>query len=198
MIGYVKSPVSLDSTFIVIEWSKMNNKSCHLQSLSCRNNNIATNLDKGLRNFTLQVITFVYYRDDKNHLNKNKFKLRQHILYILIYDINFRIIFSGPNMNLLVSFLSTAAVMIILTVECDAAVNTENTGVDSAYDQALSGKCDPNAAETGCNGAQACGEDGVCRLTWWMILIIVLLIAIGIIAVVSCLCRCLTCGICCK
>ena len=60
MIGYAKAPVLLDSTFIIIGWSKMNNKSCQLQSLSCRNNNIPTNLDKGLRNLTLQVIIFVY------------------------------------------------------------------------------------------------------------------------------------------
>ena len=86
--------------------------------------------------------------------------------------------------------------MIILTVQSEAA-NAEGEA-QSAYDKALSGTCDPTAAETGCNGAQTCGEDGVCRLTWWIILIIVLLVAIGIIALVSCLCRCLTCGICCK
>ena len=61
----------------------MNNKSCHLQSLSCRNNNIATNLDKGLRNFTLQVITFVYYRDDENHL-------KAKTTYIIYFDLRYQ------------------------------------------------------------------------------------------------------------
>ena len=133
------------------------------------------------------------YTIEMMQITKNKFKLRHHMLYTFIYDINFRIIISGLNMKVLVPFLSTLAVMIILTVQSEAATNT-----NELQDQVLRGACDPNAAETGCNGAQACGEDGVCRLTWWMILIIVLLIAIGIIAVVSCLCRCLTCGICCK
>ena len=86
MIGYVKAPVLLDSTFIIIGWSKMNNKRCQLQSLSCRNNNIPTNLDKDLRNLTLQVIIFVYYRDDTNHLNK----IQPETSYIIYFHLRYQ------------------------------------------------------------------------------------------------------------
>ena len=40
-------------------------------------------------------------------------------------------------------------------------------------------------------------SDGVCKMVWWMILIIVILILIAVFSIIAFLCRCLTCGLCC-
>ena len=49
-----------------------------------------------------------------------------------------------------------------------------------------------------CSAVQTCDVAvKICKMTWWMILIIVLLVLIGVGAIIACLCRCLTCGACC-
>ena len=61
-------------------------------------------------------------------------------------------------------------------------------------DDYLPGLC---VSDEDCDVVHSCSEDGVCKMVWWMILIIVLLILIAGFSIIAFICRCLTCGLCC-
>ena len=63
------------------------------------------------------------------------------------------------------------------------------------FDTVQPGACD---SDEECGAVYSCSEsDGVCKMVWWMILIIVILILIAVFSILAFLCRCLTCGLCC-